>query len=287
MVTGRDDPDLVDTTLELGAYGYITKPFAASELLHNLANAAKRRELELARHGERDRLADELERRTVSLLDALARLKLSQQAVSTSREELNRRLFHALELRDHDTAMHAERVSGAAALVAERIGLTADHCARIRIASMLHDVGKLAVPDRILRKPGPLTAEERAMVEYHTELGRELLSGSGDEVLEVAAAVAWAHHERFDGTGYPRGLQGAAIPLEARIVAVADVFDALLCERPYRGALALPHALELMARGRRIWFDPDPLDAFLDSIDEVLAIRGRQHPESPTRTQGG
>ncbi len=137
---------------------------------------------------------------------------------------------------------------------------------------MMHDVGKVAIPDQILLKPGRLTPDERGQMERHAEIGHQLLQGSDGELMDLAATIAWSHHERFDGDGYPRRLQGDAIPLEGRIAAVADVFDALTQDRVYRPALPLDEALATMAAGRETQFDPGALDSLLESLDDALAI---------------
>jgi putative two-component system response regulator len=132
----------------------------------------------------------------------------------------------------------------------------------------MHDVGKIAVPDAILFKPGPLTAEERATIELHAEAGYRILVGSGAELLQMAATIARSHHEKFDGTGYPRGLAGEEIPLAGRIAAVADVYDALTSDRVYRPALPVHEALAIMREGRGKHFDPAVLDAFLEIVEQ-------------------
>jgi putative two-component system response regulator len=132
----------------------------------------------------------------------------------------------------------------------------------------------VAIPDDILLKPGKLTPDERRQMERHAEIGHEVLKASEGELMDLAATIAWSHHERFDGAGYPRGLHDNGIPLEGRIVAVADVFDALTQDRVYRAALPLDEALTIMAEGRGTHFDPDALDPFLESLDDALAIAG-------------
>jgi putative two-component system response regulator len=137
----------------------------------------------------------------------------------------------------------------------------------------MHDVGKIAIPDSILLKPGLLTREEREVMKRHTVIGYQILCGSQAELLRLAAELAWTHHERFDGSGYPRGLHGEAIPLEGRIAAVADVFDALTTDRVYRRAIPVEEAIALMQAERGKHFDPAVLDLFMDSLSEVEEIR--------------
>ena len=137
----------------------------------------------------------------------------------------------------------------------------------------MHDVGKIGVPDEILAKPGALTPKQRELMERHAEVGHAMLRGSKSELLQLAAKIAHTHHERFDGTGYPRGLAGDEIPIEGRIVAVADVFDALLSDRSYRPALPLEKAIEIVREGRGTHFDPTIVDLLLGNLDEVIAVR--------------
>ena len=167
-----------------------------------------------------------------------------------SREETIHRLAAAAELRDNETGQHIQRVSRCSELIARRLGLPHDQCELIRIASPLHDIGKIAIPDHILRKPAPLSPEERLVVETHTDLGYSILAGTREPLLQLGAEIAWTHHERFDGHGYPRGLVGDGIPLAGRIVAVADVFDALVSDRVYRQALPIEEVIAAMRAER-------------------------------------
>jgi putative two-component system response regulator len=155
-------------------------------------------------------------------------------------------------------------------MIGERLGLDADHVELLRIASPMHDVGKIGIPDSILLKPGPLTAEERRAMQRHTEIGFSILSGSDSEPLEMAAQIALTHHEKVDGSGYPRGLAGDEIPLEGRITAVVDVFDALISNRVYRPAFSLEEATGILLEGRGTHFDPEPLDALLSEVSMLV-----------------
>src|SRR5215210_2745240 len=220
MVTGFDDPELAETALELGAYGYVVKPFRPSELSIAVANALRRRRLEIENRDHRDRLQDTVLEQTRALREAVHGLEGKERELQESREETIRRLARAAEFRDRETGDHIERVSHTSALLARHLGLVSERCELLRIASPLHDIGKIAVPDRVLLKPGPLTSDERSQMERHAEAGYWMLAGSGQPLLELAALVAWTHHERVDGTGYPRGLAGDEIPIEGRIVAV-------------------------------------------------------------------
>jgi methanogenic corrinoid protein MtbC1 len=184
-----------------------------------------------------------------------------------------RRLSMAVEFRDEDTGAHIERIGRFSTLLAEQIGMDPEFCARLSHAAPLHDVGKVAIPDAILLKPGPLTPAERAIVETHAEEGYRLVRGSSSSILDMAATIALSHQEKWDGSGYPRGLVGEEIPIEGRIVAVADVFDALTSDRVYRKAFSVEDAVRMMREERGHHFDPMVLDAFM----EVL---GRSGPDA-------
>lgn len=211
-------------------------------------------------------LEDEIDRRTTELKRALSELEIAQA-------ETVQRLSMAVEFRDEDTGAHIERIGRFSVLLAEHIGMDSDFCERLRHAAPLHDVGKVAIPDAILLKPGPLTPEERAIVETHAEEGHRLVRGSSSSILDMAATIALSHQEKWDGSGYPRGLKGEAIPIEGRIVAVADVFDALTSDRVYRKAFSIEDAVQMMREQRGRHFDPVLLDAFM----EVL---GRTGPDA-------
>jgi putative two-component system response regulator len=273
MVTGAEDPTLAEMAIELGAYGYMTKPFRVNELLIQVANALHRRRLELENRAHRERLEQSVEENTAALRHAVSDLESSQLELRAYQEETIRRLSSAAELRDLETGKHLERMSRYCALLASKVGLQTERVDLIRVASPMHDVGKIAIPDSILLKPGGLTPEERRVMERHTEIGYQILSGSQAELLRLAADLAWTHHERFDGSGYPRGLARTEIPLEGRIAAVADVFDALTTDRVYRNAMPVDEAVELMQAERGRHFDPTILDLFFASLDDVDEIR--------------
>jgi HD domain/B12 binding domain len=217
----------------------------------------------LAGERHREALQQEVGDRSTELRKALTELEIAQA-------ETVRRLSMAVEFRDEDTGAHIERIGRFSTLLAEQIGLEEELCARMVHAAPLHDVGKVAIPDAILLKPGKLTPEERAIVETHAEEGHRLLKGSSSAILDMAATIALSHHEKWDGSGYPRGVAGEAIPIEGRIVAIADVFDALTSDRVYRKAFAVEKAVEMMREERGKHFDPVLLDAFM----EVLGSSG-------------
>jgi methanogenic corrinoid protein MtbC1 len=214
--------------------------------------------------GDRGRAAleREVDGRTSELKRALSELEIAQA-------ETVRRLSMAVEFRDEDTGAHIERIGRFSTLLAEHIGMDAQFCERLGHAAPLHDVGKVAIPDAILLKPGPLTPEERAIVETHAEEGHRLVRGSSSSILDMAATIALSHQEKWDGSGYPRGLKGEAIPIEGRIVAVADVFDALTSDRVYRKAFSVEEAVQMMREQRGRHFDPVLLDAFMEVLGQT------------------
>lgn len=280
MVTGVDDPELARTAVELGAYGYVVKPFKSSTLLIDVMNALHRRRLELENRRHREHLEELVDERTAKLREAVERLRESEGAVARSRAEMIRRLAWAIEFRDGETGVHIERMSVICAALARQLGLPDDRCELIRIASPLHDIGKLGIPDRVLLNPDPLTDEEWVVMRKHSELGHRLLSGSGEELLDLAATIALTHHERLDGSGYPNGLKGEEIPIEGRIAAVADVFDALTSGRVYQRAYSVDEALGILRAGRGKLFDPVVVDAFLEALAGILASIRLPRPDS-------
>jgi putative two-component system response regulator len=195
------------------------------------------------------------------------------EELRSSRQEALERMAQAIEIHDSAIGRHVSRVARITSFLASQLGLGDEQIQLIRAAAPMHDVGKVATPEEILRKPGPLTPQERAEMERHTEIGNGILSGSDSPLLQMAARIALTHHEWFDGTGYPQGLEGEEIPIEGRIVAVADVLDALLSERPYRPALGIDEASEVIRAGRGTQFDPEVADMLLTHIDAVVELR--------------
>jgi response regulator RpfG family c-di-GMP phosphodiesterase len=206
-------------------------------------------------------------------------------ALSHSQRRTVERLARAAEFRDEETANHTQRVSRYCMLLARLSGLDERRSELIGAASMMHDIGKLGIPDSILRKPGPLSLSERRHMQRHADYGRKILAGESDPLLDLASVIAWTHHERWDGGGYPRQIMAEAIPLEGRIVAIGDVFDALTSDRVYRPAMLVEHALGLMRGGRATHFDPDLLDLFMEALPLVLDIRRRHPDRSRVRAQ--
>ncbi|MEA2314693.1 MAG: cyclic di-GMP phosphodiesterase [Solirubrobacteraceae bacterium] len=273
MVTGTDDLKLAMVAIEQGAYGYMVKPVGAGELLIAVANALHRRQLEAESQRAMDRLQHEIEDRGQQLTVMLEDLQTSQNTVWVSQAETIFRLARLVEFRDEETGFHLQRMSSYCELLARRSGLTADHCEMIRLSSQLHDIGKVAIPDNVLQKRGLLSPPERTVIQRHAEIGYEMLAGSISGLVQMGGVIARSHHERWDGAGYPRGLAGEEIPLEGRIAAVADVFDALTSPRCYRPAFPVGQALETMRAEAGAHFDPRILGAFFEAFPDVEAIR--------------
>jgi putative two-component system response regulator len=275
MVTGEDDPDLAITAIELGAYGYLVKPIGRGELIINVANALHRRRAEAQSQHLLHSLQETVHSRNEELARVLQTLELAESKVKSSQAETIFRLARMVEFRDEETGRHLQRMSSYCGILARHVGYSAEDAERLRLASQLHDVGKVAIPDGVLLKPGKLTPEEFEIIKGHTDTGYKMLLGSASEVVQMGGLIAYTHHERWDGSGYPRKLAGKTIPQEGRIAAVADVFDALTSDRVYRAALPVKAAVEMMKEERGKHFDPELLDAFWLVNDEVEDVRMR------------
>jgi putative two-component system response regulator len=273
MITGLEGRVARLRAIESGVNDFITKPVDLAELrlrttwlLRMKASTDRLRENERA-------LEAQVAARTAALRIALERSAAAERETHRAHLDTIHRLVVVTEYRDRDTATHIERIGRYSALIAERLGFSPARQEVLRHAASLHDIGKVAVPDAILRKPGPLDEAERRLMQTHTIVGARILEGSLSDVLRVGSEIALTHHERWDGAGYPHRLAGPAIPLHGRICAVSDVFDALTSDRPYRAALPVDTAFEMLEAERGRQFDPDVLDAFLADRGEVVAIR--------------
>jgi len=245
--------------LALGARDFLTKPFDPEEVRLRVSNLLEMRQLQLQLKAHADELEDRVHRRTVQLDQA--------------RLEVVERLALAAEYRDDDTHQHAQRIGHTTALLAAGMGLPRATIQRIRRAAPLHDIGKIAIPDSILLKPGKLTVEEREIIKSHTLIGARILAGSQSRLLRVASEIALSHHERWDGEGYPNGLAGAAIPLVGRLVAVADVFDALAHRRPYKHPWPVDEAAGEISSQSGQQFDPAIVEVF-KTLDHHALVSG-------------
>ena len=245
FVTSLDSEDDEARGLALGAVDYISKPFNIS-----LMRARIRNHLELKRH--RDNL----------------------QAMVTERTtEIVTRLVHVAESRDTDTGMHIRRICEYSRLLATEAGLPPKHVQTIALASSMHDIGKVGIPDSILLKPGKLDAKEWEVMKTHSRIGYENLAGSSSKLLQTGCEIALTHHERWDGTGYPQGLKGEDIPISGRIVGIVDVFDALVTKRPYKEPWPLDRAFGLIESEAGKHFDPRLAELFLKNRERVEEIR--------------
>lgn len=259
MVTAVDDRDTALLALDLGAYGYVVKPFDRNEIVINVTNALERRRLNLLGQKYEEELKAEVDKRT--------------REVHAREEEIILRLISATGYRDDESAAHVRRMGLYAEEMAKGLGWASEEALHIRLAAPMHDVGKIGVPDTILRKPGRLTLEEFDLMKQHTVIGGRILDGSEIPVLRMARDIAVCHHERWDGAGYPEGLSKDEIPESAVIVAVVDVYDALVHPRIYRPALSEDEALGIMMQGNGAHFGPRIFECFLAALPELRRIR--------------
>lgn len=249
LITVVGDEPIRQAALEAGVIDFLVKPIRPRELRARCSNLLQLRQQ-----------SESIKQRALSLEQ---RLLASINEVEERERETLSRLARAIEYRDAGTSAYLERMSHIAGLIAEQLGLSEEEVRIIEMAAPLHDIGKIAIPDAVLLKQGKLTEEETAVMRRHPRIGYELLSGSQNRFIQVGALIALRHHERYDGSGYPDGLIGEAIPLEARIVAVADVCDALLSSRPYKEAWSMDATLAYLYAQRGRLFDPRCVDALV------------------------
>ncbi|HXN08091.1 MAG TPA: HD domain-containing phosphohydrolase [Candidatus Acidoferrales bacterium] len=261
VITGDADRELRRSALEFGADDYLSKPVDAIELRTRVRNMLRIREHGRMLADKAAWLTEEVKRATASLVDREC--------------ETIYRLTRASEHSDNGTGEHIIRIGLFAASVAAALGLTHEEQELLRLATPMHDIGKVGTPDTILQKVGALTAEEWEVMKLHTVAGYDILRDSESPLLQKGAEIALSHHERYDGTGYPFGLADEQIPLSGRIAAICDVFDALLSKRPYKDAWPLPHVLEHIEQESGHHFDPRVVAAFKQVLPELLEIRER------------
>lgn len=280
MSTEIDDPAIAHELIgRPQVHGYLTKPYSDNDLLINVDNALEEVRGQDQREKEGARLRREGELRAEGVRSAMVDVAAQERALDEQRVEMLLRLSEAVGRRDLETGAHIRRIGEFCGILARASGLPEDEVERIRRAAPMHDVGKVAVRDAILLKPGLLDSAEREEMERHAQIGHDILAGSDSPLLELAGQMALTHHERVDGSGYPAGLKGDEIPLGGRMVAVADVFDALVSDRPYREAMRVERAVGIMQRGRGEHFDAGLLDLFLDNLDLILTSAARHRDE--------
>ncbi len=267
MITADHEKETRYAALETGANDFLTKPIDNAEFRARLRNMISLRRNQKALADRASWLAEKVAEATSEILDR--------------EHEMITRLSRAAEFRDPETGAHIQRMSNYSHLIARQLGLPQAEQELILRAAPMHDVGKIAIPDHILLKPGKLDDAEFAIMQTHAEKGWEILRGSRSSLLDIAALIARSHHEKFDGSGYPLGIKGEDIPLHGRIVAVADVFDALTTERPYKKAWEIERALDFLHAGSGNHFDPQCVDAFVACLDDALVIRASFQDANP------
>lgn len=264
MITADTSVKLRVAALESGCTDFLTKPIVVPELLARAQNLLSLR------------LGQRMLREQAAVLRS--RVEEATAQLRRQAQELVARLARAAEYRDPETGLHIERMASYSRVIAESLGLDPEDCARLAEAAPMHDIGKIGIPDAILLKPGRLTDGEMQVMRQHPSIGYAVLQGSEHPLISEAAEIALGHHERYDGTGYPKGLRGEEIPLACRIVAVADVFDALTTSRPYKKPWPLDMARAYIVEHSGTHFDPACVDAFLRVWDSMCAIHAA-HPE--------
>ncbi|MEZ0327025.1 MAG: HD domain-containing phosphohydrolase [Fimbriimonas sp.] len=263
MLTGGDDPSIQRSALEAGVADFLRKGSEDTELILRVRNVLSAHQLFLEVSRQKTWLEEIVRLRTAELFQA--------------RRDVLERLAAALDSRDDITGEHTKRVGKLARMVAKELGSPPEFADAMEVAALLHDIGKIAVSDAILMKPGELTAEERKIMQGHCFLGARILQGSGEPVMNMAHEIALTHHENWDGTGYPQGLCGIDIPLSGRIVAVIDSYDAMTNDRPYRKRLNHEEAITELLRCKGSQFDPQVVDAFLTVTRSVVSSSPTQN----------
>jgi len=284
VTTGVDDVDVGVQAMRSGADDYLVKPLLENVVVASLERALHKRRLEQQVENYRQHLEEMVVERT-------QQLRATLQQIERSYEDTLRALGAAIDLRDSETAGHSQRVCRYSVEMARAMGWPNQQLEDLAKGAYLHDIGKLGIPDGILLKPGPLTAEERATMQTHVQIGFELVKGI--PFLSAAADIVLMHHERYDGSGYPRGLKEDEIPPAARIFAIADSFDAITSDRPYRRASPLDFGRETIRRESGRLFDPQVMDVFLSIPKEAWSRSDRptlEHltatsPDSPLETR--
>lgn len=272
VITGHGGTEEAIGALKLGVMDFLQKPIDVDHVIHVVRRAEELALLKKAKRNYDEALKADVQAKTVEIRTLFGNLK------DAYAEALDC-LAVAAEYKDPETGNHIRRIGEYAKVIAAALGWSRDRQAMIGLAAPLHDAGKIGTPDAILLKPGKLTAEEVIVMKQHAEIGRSILSRSGHPVMMMASEIAWSHHERWDGGGYPRGLAGPEIPIEARITFVADIYDALRSKRSYKPGFDQEKTLSIMCEGDGrtdpSHFDPQLLEIFRDKSDEFAAIYSR------------
>ncbi|MGZ8173746.1 MULTISPECIES: HD domain-containing phosphohydrolase [Methylobacter] len=267
ILTAQHGQDFLLRALNSGARDFITKPFYCNELLARVRNMLDAQLMHRMLYDQKAVLNEMVLTRT----DELRRTRL----------QVVQQLGRAAEYRDNETGNHILRMSHISALLAKSIGWNEADCELMLHASPMHDIGKIGIPDHILLKPGKFEPEEWEIMKTHAVIGANILEGDDSELMKCAGEIALTHHEKWDGSGYPYGLSGAAIPLVGRIAALADVFDALTSVRPYKEAWTVEAAVDLIKENRGTHFDPELVTVFLEQLPGILKIRDQfSEPEN-------
>jgi putative two-component system response regulator len=259
VLTAQHGQDFLLRALNAGARDFITKPFDRNELLARVRNMLDAQ------------LAHRLVFEQKDVLDGMVRIRTDE--LRRTRLQVVQRLGRAAEYRDNETGNHILRMSHISALLAKAIGWNEADCELMLHASPMHDIGKIGIPDHILLKPGKFEPDEWEIMKTHAVIGAHILDGDDSDLMRWASEIALSHHEKWDGSGYPNGLSGEAIPLTGRIAALADVFDALTSARPYKKAWPVEAAVGLIKENCGAHFDPNLVDAFLEQLPEILKIQ--------------
>jgi putative two-component system response regulator len=252
--------------IEAGCDDFISKPVDKLELLARVRSLLKIKAYNDLRSNYQKELESEVNKRTQELRQASDKLR-------TASLDTIYRLSMASEYKDQDTGTHIKRMSHYCAAIARRMGLDENTITAILYAAPMHDLGKIGIPDKILAKPGKLDPVEQDIMKLHTIIGAKILSRSDEEFIKLGGTIALSHHEKWDGSGYPNGLKGTAIPISGRIAAIADVFDALTSKRPYKEPISVERSLVIIKSWREIYFDPEIVDIFLGVQDDIFAIK--------------
>jgi len=273
MVTGMATREDRIGAVNAGANDFVAKPFDLTEIRVRMNSLLGMKAAHDALRQHKDELEDIVRRRTEALRTALDDVVEAQRRLRTANLETIQRLVVAAEYKDLGSAVHIQRMSEYSALIARKLRLSPQRVELIYHASPMHDIGKIGIPQKILLKPGKLNQREWGDIKRHPTIGAKILQKSTSQLLRLGEIIALTHHEKWDGSGYPKGLRGTEIPIEGRIIAVADVFDALTSKRPYKGAFSNDRAFQILWEGRGKHFDPELVDLFLSSVDEIVEIQ--------------